>query len=129
MDSGRTALLQSAREFGSQAHTLPFSELLNKTITYRTLARYLGIESAWWWEFWHAFSLFSKSLSDESNRRNRKFLFSCEAKKLPHLMEFLMSWFGKDTRIADISINKFFFALSLIFWKRKNKNDADTDPK
>ena len=56
MDSGRLALLEKAREFGSLAHNWSIDEFLETTVTYRTLALYLGIQSEWWGEFWRSFS-------------------------------------------------------------------------
>ncbi len=56
MDSGREALLEKAREFGSLAQTMTFQDFLDKSVTYRTLALYLGIQNEWWDEFWRSFS-------------------------------------------------------------------------
>ena len=59
MDSGRLALLEKAREFGSLAQTMTFQDFLDKSVTYRTLALYLGVEALWWSEFWRSFSFYA----------------------------------------------------------------------
>lgn len=104
MDSGRIALLEKAREFGSLAQTMTFQDFLDKSVTYRTLALYLGIQYEWWGEFWRSFSFVGH---DGGDGMLRGFRFCCRAKDLPSLMHFLLNWFGKDTRIADIHGEEF----------------------
>ena len=67
MDSGRKALLEKAREFGSLARHATLREFLDKSVTYRTLALYLGMESRWWEEFWRSFSFSLAGVQGGSN--------------------------------------------------------------
>ena len=55
MVSGRKALLEKAREFGSLARDLFLDEILARSVTFRAIARHLGIEDIWWSEFWRSF--------------------------------------------------------------------------
>lgn len=97
MDSGRKALLEKAREYGSLAQNLTFQDFLDKSVTYRTLARLLGIQDEWWDEFWRSFSF----------PKVHNFRFSCKAHDLDFLLMFLSNWFGGNTPIADISEKEF----------------------
>ena len=111
MDSGRKALLEKAQEFGSLAHTLSWNEIFSRSVTYRTLALYLGIQKEWWEEFWRSFSFSGerKSLRD--------FQFCCKTKDLLFLMNFLSNWFGGNTRIADVGRKEFEHAYRLVLRK------------
>lgn len=104
MDSGRLALLEKAREFGSLAQNMTFQDFLDKSVTYRTLALFLGIHKEWWGEFWRSFSFAQKNDGDDLPRR---FRFCCRAQDLPFLTMFLACWFGKDTYIKDIPAREF----------------------
>ena len=110
MDSGREALLEKAREFGSLARTLSWSDVFDRSVTYRTLAFYLGIQKEWWEEFWRSFYFSRKT---ETNNL-QGFRFCCKARDLPFLMSFLSTWFGKNTRIADIPKQEFSRVYRLI---------------
>lgn len=112
MDSGRLALLEKAREFGYLAHNMTFQDLLDKSVTYRTLALFLGIQSEWWEEFWRSFSFPKAKSVRESKMKN--FHFCCKAQDLKLLMMFLSCWFGGDMRIADISEKEFTHVYHLI---------------
>ena len=104
MDSGRLALLEKAREFGSLAQNMTFQDFLDESVTYRTLALYLGIQNEWWEEFWRSFSFVPTNGSDE---KLRSLSICCKGKDLPFLMSFLSNWFGKNAKIADIPEKEF----------------------
>ena len=108
MDSGREALLEKAREFGSLAHNLSWNEILSRSVTYRTLALYLGIQKEWWEEFERSFSF------SEEREGIRSFQFGCKSKDFPFLMNFLSNWFGGSTRIADVAPEEFEHAYHLV---------------
>ena len=109
MDSGRKALLDKAREFGSLAQNWSQKDFLEKTVTYRTLARYLDIQSEWWGEFWRSFSL-----SRQSEEKLQGFRFRCKIDDAIFLMHFLELWFGKNTPIAEISVMEFRHVYRLV---------------
>lgn len=113
MDSGRLALLEKAREFGSLAQGWSINELLDRTITYRTLALYLGIQTEWWDEFWRSFS-FPAVASSDSNRKLKAIRFSGVANEIPFLMRFMSCWVGKDVCVADINEEDLAHALMLV---------------
>ena len=115
MDSGRLALLEKAREFGSLAQNMTFQDFLDKSVTYRTLALYLGIQSEWWEEFWRSFSFAQK---DSEENRLCGFRFKCKARDLPFLMSFLSNWFGGGTRLSDISEKEFEHVYHLVMRKQ-----------
>ena len=110
MDSGRKALLEKAREFGFSARNSSCEDFLEKSVTYRTLALYLGIQKEWWEEFWRSFS-FSRETETEGLQG---YQFCCKAKDLPFLMSFLSSWFGKNARISDIPKQEFVRVYRLV---------------
>ena len=116
MDSGRLALLEKAREFGSLAQKWSIDEFLERTVTYRTLALYLGIQSEWWEEFWRSFSFAATTIK---NAR-----WCCRARDLPFLMSFLSNWFGKGGRIANISGLELLRAYRLVM---REGNDEGND--
>lgn len=108
MDSGRKALLEKAREFGSLAHNMTFQDFLDKSVTYRTLALYLGIQSEWWEEFWRSFSFANEE------RKMRAFRFCIKTKDLSFVMSFLSCWFGRHARVSDIPEGEFERAFHLV---------------
>lgn len=108
MDSGRLALLEKAREFGSLARTLSWSEVLDRSATYRALAFYLSIQKEWWEEFWRSFSF------SAARRGTRRFQFSGKVKSLPSIMSFLSNWFGRDARLSDIDAEELRHAFSIV---------------
>ncbi len=118
MDSGRIALLEKAREFGSLAHNMTFQDFLDKSVTYRTLAFYLGIQSEWWDEFWRSFSFAKEINADE---KLRGFRFCCRAEDLSFLMMFLSCYFGGDVPISNISEKEFLRASRLVMEDRKDE--------
>ncbi len=105
MDSGRLALLEKAREFGSLAKNWSIDEFLERTITYRTLALYLGVETLWWSEFWRSFSF--ACIRDNDDGKLRSFHFCCKARDAQFILFFLSLWFGTDTKISDIPKEEF----------------------
>lgn len=111
MDSGREALLEKAREFGSLAQNMTFQDFLDKSVTYRTLALYLGVETLWWSEFWRSFS-FSQEASN--NPKLRSFQICCTAKDTLTFMNFLSLWFGEKTRLSDIPQKEFRHVVHLV---------------
>ena len=117
MDSGRKALLEKAREFGSLAHNMTFQDFLDKSVTYRTLALYLGIQKEWWEEFWRSFCFAAQQ--GESNKV-RAFRFCCKAKDLLFVMSFLADWFGRDTAISDISKEELNHVYHLVMCEETN---------
>ncbi len=117
MDSGRKSLLEKAREFGSLAQIWSINELLDRTITYRTLAVYLGIQTEWWEEFWRSFYF---ALSREKVETVKRFRWCCNAKSLPFVMNFLSNWFGKGVRVSQISAEEFAHVYHLLMREDKN---------
>ena len=111
MDSGRKALLERAREFGFSAQNLTLRDFLDKSVTYRTLALYLGVESQWWSEFWRSFS-FAKETG--KNPKLRSFQICCTAKDALTFMNFLSLWFGEKTRLSDIPQKEFRHVVHLV---------------
>lgn len=116
MDSGRKALLDKAREFGSLAHGWSIDEFLERTVTYRTLALYLGIQSEWWSEFWRSFSFDCKRKNDDQNsfehtktndKNVRSFHFCCKVGDAKFALFYLSLWFGTETNISDIPKEEF----------------------
>lgn len=120
MDSGRKALLEKAREFGSLAKNWSIDEFLERTVTYRTLAFYLGIQSEWWDEFWRSFSF---ALGQVQETKVKSFHFCCKAREAPFLLFFLSCWFGKGTRIADVSERDLFQAYRLLMREGRDGRD------
>lgn len=108
MDSGRKALLEKARELGTLAQNMTFQDFLDKSVTYRTLARYLGIQKEWWEAFWRSFSFYGEGEGVHA------FRFCCKAKDLPFLMRFLSNWAGKDARVSEIPAKEFYHAYHLV---------------
>lgn len=113
MDSGRLALLEKAREFGSLAHNMTLQDFLDESVTYRTLALYLGIQSEWWEEFWRSFS-FATSNADRKANGVKRIHFCCHAKDACFVLKFLCMWFGKETRLADIPSDEFDYAYHIV---------------
>lgn len=116
MDSGRIALLEKAREFGSLAQNMTFQDFLDKSVTYRTLALYLGIQSEWWSEFWRSFSFDRKRKNDNQNsfehtktndKNVRSFHFCCKVGDAKFALFYLSLWFGTETNISDIPKEEF----------------------
>ena len=105
MDSGRIALLEKAREFGSLAQNMAFLDFLDKSVTYRTLALYLGIHDEWWDEFWRSFSFDTQKAND--NKNVRSFHFCCKVRDAQIVLVLLSLWFGAETRISDIPKEEF----------------------
>ena len=111
MDSGREALLEKAREFGSLAQNWSLEELLERTVTYRTLALYLGVETLWWSEFWRSFSFAQEA---GKNLKMRSFHIYCTAKDTLTFINFLSLWFGERTRLSDIPRKEFRHVFHLV---------------
>ncbi len=111
MDSGRKALLARAREFGALAQNWSWKDFLERSVTFRTLALYLGIQNEWWEEFWRSFSLEKAKVDQDKNLRS--FRFCCRATDLPFLMMFLSKWFGGKKRISEIREEEFMQAYAL----------------
>ena len=124
MDSGRKALLEKAREFGSLAHTLSWNEILSRSVTYRTLALYLGIQKEWWEEFERSFSFAPSNVKVETVKC---FRWCCNAKSLPFVMNFLSNWFGRGVRISDIPAKALCHAYALVMSKANDQASSDSE--
>lgn len=112
MDSGRKALLEKARELGTLAQNMTFQDFLDKSVTYRTLALYLGVETLWWSEFWRSFSY---AVSRRKRKpKSRTYRFCGTVRDVTFAVKFLALWFGAAARIADIPEEEFYRVYHLI---------------